>query len=172
MTTVTELFAVAAVLAGLLTSIAVWAPRRPAVKLAALGAAWLFLPVAYAGLVELLSKPKPVGLEWWQRHAEAATVLGSRIAEDDGIYLWLQLAEVNEPRAYVLPWDRKLAEQLQAAQREADQNQTQLVMRLPFDPSLEDREPRFYAPPQAAAPPKEVPPAGEMHRAPAREARR
>ena len=99
MTDLTQLFMVAALLTGFMTSISVWAPRRLLVKLAAFGAAMLFLPVAYAGLLDLLSKPKPVALEWWLQRAEAATVLGSSIREDEGIYLWLQLDGVPEPRA-------------------------------------------------------------------------
>ena len=79
----------------------------------------LFLPLAYASLVDLLSRPKPIDLEWWQRNAEEATVLGAKLEENRGIHLWLQLPDVAEPRAYVLPWDRETAERLQEAQREA-----------------------------------------------------
>ena len=166
MTGLTELFAVVAVLAGLLASITVWSPRRLAVKLAALGAAMLFLPAAYAGLLDLLSKPKPVGLEWWLRRAEAATVLGSSIREGEGIYLYLQIEGVPEPRSYVLPWDLALAQQLQAAAREAEEGEGPLRMRLPFESGYDDREPKFYALPQPAPPPKDVPaPPAEVFRA-------
>jgi hypothetical protein len=64
---------------------------------------------------------------------------------------------VKEPRAYQLPWDRRTAEQLQAAARAAAEQQAALRMRLPFEPSLDDREPRFYALPQPALPPKDAP---------------
>lgn len=77
-------------------------------------------------------------------------------SEGEGIYLWLQLSDAPEPRAYLLPWSRDLAEQLQAARREAEQNDTQLQMRLPFEPSLDDREAKFYAMPQPALPPKDL----------------
>ena len=167
MTDLTQLFMVAALLTGFMTSISVWAPRRLLVKLTAFGAAMLFLPVAYAGLLDLLSKPKPVALEWWLQRAEAATVLGSSIREDQGIYLWLQFDGVPEPRSYVLPWNRQLAEQLQTAQREAQENQGALQMRLPFESSLDDDEPRFYAQPQPAPPPKDLPEGpAEIYKAP------
>jgi hypothetical protein len=55
-----------------------------------------------------------------------------------------------------LPWHRDLAEQLQAAQREAEESQSQVQMRLPFEDSLDDREPRFYAMPQAQLPAKDL----------------
>jgi hypothetical protein len=156
MTELTYLFAAVAVVAGLMTSISVWAPRRLWIKIAAIGAAALFLPTTYAGFSRLLSMPKPVQLEWWLAKADEATVLASSFRENEAIYVWLQLSDVPEPRAYALPWNRDLAEQLQTAQREASENQTQVQMRLPFEQSLEDREPKFYAMPQPQLPPKDL----------------
>jgi hypothetical protein len=156
MTELTYLFAAVAVLAGALASITVWAPRRLAIKLLALGGVTLFLPTVYAGFAQLLALPKPVALEWWQANAEEATVLAASMREDEAIYLWLQLKGVPEPRAYALPWHRELAEQLQAAQREAEQSQSQVQMRLPFEDSLDELEPKFYAMPQPQQPPKDL----------------
>lgn len=150
------LFMATAVLAGLLTMISVWSRHRPWVRTGALLTAVLFLPLAYASFASLLSKPKPVDLEWWLGEAEEATVLSSSIQEDAGVYLWLQLAGVAEPRAYKLPWDRDLAEQLQAAAREAEERGSRLQMRLPFERSLDEEAPKFYAMPQPAMPPKDL----------------
>jgi hypothetical protein len=168
MSELTYVFGAVAVLAGAVTSISIWAPRRLWVKLGALGVAALFLPAVYAGFAHLLSMPKPVAMEWWHGHAAEATVLGSSLREGEAIYVWLQLAEVPEPRAFTLPWSRDLAEQLQAAQREAEQNQSQVQMRLPFEPSLDDQEPKFYAMPQPQLPPKDLggPPA-QLYQRPA-----
>lgn len=166
-----RIFVLATVTAVALGLVAVWAPRRPTIKFAATGLALAFVPLAYAALAELLSKPKPVALEWWAARAEEATVLGSTMREGRGIYLWLQLAEFEEPRSYVLPWNRELAEQLQKALAEAEENDTQVRMRLPFEPSWDDREPKFYALPQPALPPKDVTPHNpEFYRGPASEA--
>jgi hypothetical protein len=156
MTELTYLFGAVAVLAGALASISVWAPRRLAVKLLAVTGVAFFLPTVYAGFAQLLALPKPVALEWWQAHAEEATVLAASLREDEAIYLWLQLRGVDEPRAYALPWHRDLAEQLQAAQREAEESQSQVQMRLPFEDSLDDREPKFYATPQPQLPAKDL----------------
>jgi len=156
MTELTYLFGVVAVLAGGLASISIWAPRRLAVKLLAVAGVTLFLPAVYAGFAQLLALPKPVALEWWQAHAEEATVLAASLREDEAIYVWLQLEGVDEPRAYALPWQRDLAEQLQAAQREADESQTQVQMRFPFEDSLDDRDPKFYAMPQPQLPAKDL----------------
>ena len=155
MSTIPEFFAIAAVLAGFLAILSVWSPRAVAVKVSAVSASVLFLPLAYAAMSELLSKPKPVALEWWQSAADEATVLGSTAKENSGIFLWLQLDDVEEPRSYVLPWSRELAQQLQDAMEEAEERESGVRMRLPFERSLDDREPRFYALPQPALPPKD-----------------
>ena len=99
----------------------------------------LFMPVAYAGLSDLLSRPKPVAMEWWLDQAEEATVLGSQMREGDSLYLWLQLAGEAEPRAYRLPWSQQMAQQLQQALEQAQRNGTEARMRLPFEPTLDAR---------------------------------
>lgn len=154
------LFMTTAVVAGLLATISIWSRHRSWIRAGAIATAILFLPLAYASYASLLSKPKPVALEWWLGEANEATVLSSSIQEEVGIFLWLQLAEIAEPRAYVIPWNRDLAEQLQEASREAEEQDGQLQMRLPFEPSLDELEPKFYAMPQPALPPK------DMHRPP------
>ncbi len=149
------LFTLASVLAALLASIAIWAPRSLWIKAGSLACAVLFMPVAYAGLSDLLSRPKPVALEWWLNEAAEATVLGSQMQEGQGLYLWLQLAGEPEPRAYRLPWDQQMAQQLQQALDQAERNGTEARMRLPFEPTLDARTPKFYAAPQPALPPKD-----------------
>ncbi len=171
MSSLSEWFVMAGALIVLLGSITVWSPRKLSLKLGATAATLLFFPLSYLALADLLSKPKPVTLEWWLDRTEEATVLGSTMEEGKGIYLWLQLAGLEEPRSYVLPWNRKLAEQLQKALREAEEQHSQVRMRLPFEPSWDDREPKFYALPQPALPPKDVAPdAPEMYNRPGTDA--
>ena len=161
MSSLTLLFAAAAVLAVCLSSIAVWAPRRLPAKLLALAAAALFLPLGYVAATELLSRPKPLGMEWLAAKGEV-TVLGSLPVEGKHIFVWLRLQGTGEPRAYTLPWSRRLAEQLQGAERQAAEAGSEVRMRDPFggEPSLDDGPPRFYAAPQLPSPPKaEAPPA-------------
>jgi hypothetical protein len=148
------LFAANAGLAGLLASICIWSPRKALAKGVAIVVAACFMPGIYAGFLHLMSMPKPINLEWWHAHADEATILASTMREDEGIYLWLQLDEAREPRSYVLPWSRDLAEQLQAAGREAERRESDLRMRLPFERSLDPEEPKFYATPQPAMPQK------------------
>jgi hypothetical protein len=127
MSDITPLFALLAVLAATLGTVSVWSPRRMAVKAGALAVAFALMGTGYAAMVE-----------------------------DEAIYLWLQLDGVKEPRAYELPWDRRTAEQLQTAARAAAERQVALRMRLPFEQSLDDRDPRFYALPQPGLPPKDA----------------
>lgn len=129
------------------------------------------IAVLWVSLIEQQGRPKPVALEWWMRHADEAAVLGSQMDEGKQLYLWLKVAGEVEPRAYTLPWDQKTAQQLQSALEEAARNGTQARMRLPFEPTLDAREPKFYAPPQPALPPKDLtdPPA-QVYQQPGTEA--
>jgi hypothetical protein len=151
------LFAGLALVAGGLASLSVWAQRRPAAKLAALALAALLLPLGYLALADLPGRPKPVRDEWLHARAAEAIVLAFDLEEGRAIHLWLRLPGVGEPRAYRLPWSRPLAQQLQDAGRAAEKAGTAVAMRQPFEPSLDDREPKVYPLPQPALPPKEVP---------------
>lgn len=166
------LFGLAVVLAAALAGIGIRATGKVWVKASALALAALFMPLAYGSLVDLLGKPKPAGMEWDLGRVGEATVLGAKLSEDKAIFLWLDITGMPEPRYYVLPWDRRMAEELQAAIRQAEANGTGVRVRLPFEPSLDDSEPMFYAPPQPALPPKDygaaVPRIGAVARPPPR----
>lgn len=120
-------------LAALLGAIAIGARRRLWLRAGALAVTALLLAVAYAGFADLLSKPKPVRLEWLNREAPSAVVLAAAIREDRGIYLWLQLDGTAEPRAYMLPWSAAAADELQEALRESERTNGNVEMRRPFD---------------------------------------
>lgn len=136
-----------------LTGITVWSPQRLAIKVSALGLAALLMASSYGGFVELLGRPKPVSLEWIAQ-AEDMTVVGARMREGEGIYLWLELETPSAPRAYVIPWTQENAEQLQKAMRQAESQGGEVRMRTPFANRKRTNEPVFYTQPQAAPPPK------------------
>lgn len=165
----TLFFAAAVLVAGALATIAIWAPRRLIVRLAALAAAAAFMPLAYAAVTELLSRPKPVSFEWAQRAAEQGRLLGAKIVENEAIYVFLDLPGLSEPRAYVLPWRRELAEELQGAQKQAEEQRGGgVLVDRPFDKeryesSLDEREPMFHAAPPPALPDKVVPEAPPLY---------
>jgi hypothetical protein len=154
------LFVGLAAVAVTLAHIGVWSPRKLWLKVMALGAVVAFFPLSYASLAELLGRPKPASLEWVHRHAETANLVGASTREGEAIYVWLQFPDSPEPRAYRLPWSRQLAQQLQGAQQQAGKNRNGVEVRLPFEESLERREPVFHARPQQALPDK--PPPGDL----------
>lgn len=147
-------YGTSAMLLGGLGLLAISGPRPLALRLAALGAIAALLPMTYAALASLMSLPKPAGLEWWHAQARQAVVVASEFREDEAIFLWLRLPDAAEPRAYRLPWNRALAEQLQTASRKAEAGGGVVRMRKPFETSLDEQKPKFYAPPPPAAPPK------------------
>lgn len=152
MESLTILFGFVAIVALLLVLSALrWARHRMARAIILVLFA-LMLPAAYAAPAALLGRAKPVTLEWLGARVQEATVLSSTVVENEAIYLTLLWQQ--EPNLYRLPWDRRMAEQLQEAQREAQRNGTQPMMRLPFERSWDDREPRFYALPQPKMPDK------------------
>jgi hypothetical protein len=112
----------------------------------------VLIAVVYGGVTEVLGRPKPASLEW--RHVAEAEVLSARAVENKAIYLWLNFSDATEPRAYVLPWNQRVAEQLQAAERKAEEHGTGVRVRLPFNSVLDDSDRRFYATPQPSLPPK------------------
>ncbi|MDH3669775.1 MAG: hypothetical protein OES46_01255 [Gammaproteobacteria bacterium] len=149
------LFVVSVGLITALAAISIWSPRPLWVKVGALTIAALLLPAAYVSLVELLSRPKPIALEWGHGDLSEAVVLHADWREGESIYLWLRVPGIDDPRAYVLPWDQKQAEQLFAAQREAESRRTEVHVERPFGRGEEEsQQPVFYAVPQPAPPPK------------------
>lgn len=116
----------------LLATIAIWAPRRPHVRIAALVATLLFIPVVYVQLVELLSRPKPMTFEWFERDVQLAQILGSSLDEGKAIYLWLRLEGEIAPRYYVMPWRQQAAEKLEDMIDNAIRQNATIVLKKPF----------------------------------------
>jgi hypothetical protein len=115
----------------------------------------LLLAGLFFGYSDMLGRPKSTRLELLRSGDTEAKVLGSYMLEGRGIYLWLQLPEVKEPRYYVLPWDDKTAQALQKAIEEnAAQHGGGIVMQLPFERSWDKREPVFHPLPQPKVPDK------------------
>ena len=144
------LYAAVVLLAVVLASISIWAPRKLWIRGAAIAATAGLIAVAYVGFSDLLSRPKPIHLEWAMRSMEEANVLGASAKEGEAIYVWLEIDGVAEPRAYKLPWSREMAEQLQEATEQGRGNRTGVRLRSPFRAELDesDEQPTFYSPPR------------------------
>ncbi len=156
-------FVPAAILAAVLANIGIWSPRRTWIRIAAIAVVGIFLPLSYASVSELLSRPKPVSLEWMRRAMPEATLLGASMREGSAIYLWLRIAGTDEPRAYRLPWNKELAKQLQSAQRQAKKSRSGVRVRNPFDGTIDPRKRMFYASPQPPMPGKPLPDEVPLH---------
>lgn len=130
----------------------------------ALALAFLFIPVGYGALADLLGKPKPVSLEWAHGSVKEALILGSVIREDVGIFVYMAVPGALDPMSFKFPWDKQAAEQLQKAERESEKNgQKGAKVMLPFEPSLDNGVARFYPIPQVAMPPKAPPQKEKPH---------
>ncbi len=148
------LYGAMVLVAAALAAIAIRSPHPLALRTAAVVLAGALMATGYAGFAELLGRPKPAELEWAARNASEATVLASDMREGEAIYLWLQLDELDEPRAYVLPWSMEAARQLHGAQGRAEESGTAVRMRTPFLDADDGGERMFYAAPQPPLPPK------------------
>lgn len=142
------------------------------------GGAWrlaavsCFFAILLAGLFfgysDMLGRPKSTRLEVLRPSEVDAKVLGSYVVEGAGIYLWLQLKDVREPRYYVLPWEEKMARDLQKAIADnAEAHGGGVAMRRPFEHSWDKREALFYPEPQPKMPDKGgAPPPAATYQAP------
>lgn len=157
MTQVPLFYALLVVCAGTLCGLTLWARVRRSMKVVVLACTACWFVVAYVALVELLSRPKPVSYEFARAAMDDAEVLAGDVVENEAIFVWLRFEGLDEPRSYALPFDRQTAEQLRDALAERERSGSGVRMRLPFEPSLDDEEPRFYALPQPRLPYKPVP---------------
>lgn len=134
------IFAASVGIAALLASIAIWAPRKTPIRVLALAAMTLFLPIIYVQFIGLLSKPKPVAYAWLERDIKRAEVLSVSFDEGKAIYMWLRLDGMIEPRFYSLPWRQQDAEDLEDAMEQANRLRSGVIIKNPFSRrSLEER---------------------------------
>jgi len=127
------LFFVATIaVAATLATVAIWAPRRPVIRFAALAVTVLFIPIGYLQLTEMLARPKPIAFEWFRRHVEQAQLLGASLDEGRAIYLWLRIDQDVEPRYYVMPWRQETAEKLEDMIDNALRNNSTIILKKPF----------------------------------------
>src|SRR6478736_5553842 len=60
------------------------------------------LGALFFGYSDTLGRPKSTRLEVFRTGMQDAKVIGSYLKENDGVYLWLQLPGLEEPRYYKL----------------------------------------------------------------------
>ena len=102
---------------------------------------------------ENIGKPKPLWSEVYSLNR--AIVLSVQPVEGEAIYLWVLRDGAALPVAYVLPWDIKTAQQLQDASREAEANNTYVVMGGGGEDDSPGDTYAFHAAPQTKTPDKD-----------------
>ena len=113
------------------------------------------LGILFFGYSDMLGRPKSSRLEVFRTTMGDAKIIGSYLKEGDGMYLWLKLPDLAEPRYYKLPWDEKVAKSLQEAIAENErQHGSGVGMATPFERSWDPQPPKFYALPQPKLPDK------------------
>ncbi len=124
------LYVALALAAAALASIAVWSRRRAFWKTIAVGLLGALIVIGYFSYSTLLSKPKPLSLD--MTGMADARVLSAALREDEAIYLWLSIEET--PRFYAMPWDKGVAQRLQAVMRETRRSGHDVVIRPVEEP--------------------------------------
>ena len=115
----------------------------------------VILGVLFFGYSDMLGRPKSTRLEVFRASMPDAKILGSYLKENDGVYLWLQLPGLSEPRYYKLPWDENVAKSLQGAIADNErQHGSGVGVGLPFERGWGREDPKFYALPQPKLPDK------------------
>ena len=117
-----------------------------------------YMGVSYFSLGQLLGQPKPVDILTWDRpDVEEARVLAQYFKRGEGIYLLLSYPGQEIPRYYEFPWNEEMMKALQKAKEaEVAEDIQGILLKYPFQPSLEDREfPEVHELPWPAPEPKD-----------------
>ena len=145
---------IAAGLAAALAFIAIQSAAASWTKTLALVLCAGLIGVGYAGLAQLLGRPKPLSLSLLAHSTARLTVAGALMRENKAIYLWLLTRNNPQPIAYVLPWSGKTARRLRKARQRARQLGTGVTMARNLKPGNRHGKWLFYATPPAPLPPK------------------
>lgn len=118
------------------------------------------LGIGYVSMIELLSRPKPIGLVVWKYlNVESATVLFSQAREGEAIYILMMHEGTEIPRYYRYPWNKEFAESLQRGKKAEEEGEiVGLELKRPFQHSWENRKhPEVNEIPWPKSPDKDVP---------------
>ena len=160
MTEFSYLYAVVAVLVGLYGVISVRSVRNPWLRVVGATCVLLALVVAFFAQAQMLGRAQPA--EWHIFDGGARVkVLSAKIVEGHGIYLYVLYPDSGIPHSIVLPWNLKLAQELQDTVRgfggadDANQKSVDIELDLQYRFNWDDRKgPVFHRAPQPAEPMK------------------
>lgn len=137
------------------------------VRLSLIVFTFIGIVIAYTSIIDSLSKPKRTTLELIYSGTDEAFLISSVMLENKGIFLWLQIPEVEEPRYYVMEWNEELAKELREAMKLAkEQGSAGVLVRRPFKMWGEEEDDIFHPIPQDNLPPKMGNQVPEVYRSP------
>ena len=90
------------------------------------------IALGFATVPELLGRPKPVDKAWLEANEPQSRLLAAKIDPETGIYLWLLFPGDTVHRAYDVPWQKQLAEKIDAAMNEAARRGLDVVINAPM----------------------------------------
>ena len=125
-------------LAVLLVSITIWSRRPFKWRLSAFLIGVAFVTIIYASILELLSRPKPAHMELFYEDVPEVVLLHASWEEDVALYILVEIPGVEEPRLYILPWNREEAEKFEQAMEEGEDKNEEVRIGNPFFNSDED----------------------------------
>jgi hypothetical protein len=133
--------------------IVVWSRRQTLYRSLAVATALLSAPAAALSLASTLGWAVPV-VPMLTAPGGDFLVLGAKIVQGEGIFVLLDIGS-GEPRHYRLPWDQKLADKLQDILD--DPNKGGVMLKIPYEPSLDTNAAQFWPLPQPKALPDKPP---------------
>lgn len=153
-------FLLLALLIVALCAVVAWSRKERLYRWGAILCGVAIIGGSYPLMVNLLSRPRDVTEEWFNRNAKEALITGVYIQEGTALYLYLKLPGVGEPRSYRFPWSdntRKLAQSVQEA-LDSEEGEGGVTLDSPFQPSEEREKPLTAHPkPQSKPPIKKAP---------------
>ena len=135
-------------LAVLLISITIWSRGPFKWRLSAFIIGVAFVTILYASILELLSRPKPAHMGLFYKDVPEVVLLHASWEEDVALYILVEIPGVEEPRLYILPWNREEAEKFEQAMEEGEDKNEEVRIGNPFfNSDEEDRERLIYTTP-------------------------
>tara|TARA_Y100001954_G_C15352805_1_gene380126 strand:- start:7 stop:549 length:543 start_codon:yes stop_codon:yes gene_type:complete len=161
MTILNWFFFVITILIASIVSISFWSRKKVKIKVLTLFFGAISFIFLYGTLLEILSRPKPKGLELLNRYANELTLLHVNWVEGEAIYLLVQLDNSVEPRLYKFPWNAAQAQEFDEVLSEGRENGQEVKIANPFYSSnTEERDTITYVAPVKPLPPKTAPEVG------------
>jgi len=135
-------------LAVLLISITIWSRRPFKWRVSAFFIGVALVTILYVAILELLSRPKPAHMELFHKDVPEVVLLHASWEEEVALYILVEIPGVEEPRLYILPWNREEAERFQQAMEEGEDKNEEVRIGNPFfNADEEDRERLIYTTP-------------------------